>query len=96
MSGVFDDKLKAGDLMKLTFSMTGAIVEKWWKGIMTDNDLARQADHILRNFALYQDDPIYRGMIDNTVYVTPEQREGSALIVDEVYGSIAVQRADVG
>ena len=42
---------------------------------------------ILRNAELYSADAAFRAMVDNTVFLTQEQREKSQLEVDEVYGT---------
>ena len=47
----------------------------------------RRANQIVRNADLYGSDQDFRKMVDNTVYLTQDQREHSALVIDSVYGT---------
>jgi hypothetical protein len=51
---------------------------------------------ILRNADTYGNDTDFRRMVDNTVWLTPAQREKSQLEVDEVYGVSATAWVDDG
>lgn len=46
----------------------------------------RRANFIIRNAERYNESAAYRMMVDNTVFLTQEQKEKSQLEVDRVYG----------
>lgn len=51
-----------------------------------DVEREKRANFILRNAEQYGNNPLYAKMVDNTVFLTPEQKEKSQLEVDRVYG----------
>jgi hypothetical protein len=46
----------------------------------------RRANFIIRNAEQYSSDRNYRMMVDNTVFLTQEQKEKSQLVLDDKYG----------
>jgi len=46
-----------------------------------------RANQILRNADLYESDPIFRSMVDNTVYLSVEEKVKSQLVVDNRFGT---------
>lgn len=46
-----------------------------------------RANQIVRHAVLYGGDADFRKMVDNTVYLTPEQQQKSITEVDKVYGA---------
>lgn len=51
-----------------------------------ETERERRANFIIRNAEQYGNDPLYRTMVDQTVFLTQEQKEKSQLEVDRVYG----------
>lgn len=49
--------------------------------------LDRRTNFILKNADAYQSDAGFRAMVDNTVYITPLEKQTSAVYVDDFYGS---------
>jgi hypothetical protein len=52
-----------------------------------EHERERRANQIVRNADLYASDPDYRMMVDNTVYLTSEEKEKSQVIVDLEHGT---------
>ena len=50
-----------------------------------ETERERRANQIVRHADLYGNDPDFRKMVDNTVYLTQEQKEKSELDVDRTY-----------
>ena len=46
----------------------------------------RRANFIIRNADRYNESAAYRMMVDNTVFLTQEQKEKSQLVLDDKYG----------
>lgn len=46
----------------------------------------RMANQILKNESLYRTDSQFRKMVDNTVYLSEDDKQHSQLAVDAVYG----------
>ena len=57
-----------------------------------ETERERRANQIVRNADLYGSDTDFRSMVDNTVYLSQEQKEKSQLAVDRVYGVENVYR----
>lgn len=56
------------------------------KGRDTMSEFDRRTAQILRHEETYRNSPLFKQMVDQTVYLTPEQKEASQLEVDRVYG----------
>jgi len=52
-----------------------------------ETERERRANQIVRYADIYGIDKHFHKMVDNTVYLTHEEKEKSALEVDRVYGS---------
>jgi hypothetical protein len=52
-----------------------------------ETERERRANQIVRYADRYGSDKDFQKMVDNTVYLTPEETEKSALEVDRVYGT---------
>ena len=48
-------------------------------------DAGRKADFIFHNLTQYESDPIFRSMVDGTVYITHDERIGSMAIIGGRY-----------
>lgn len=48
----------------------------------------RRANFIVKNAGQYGVDPVFKMMVDNTVYLTDPQKRESARFVGRMYGSI--------
>jgi hypothetical protein len=46
----------------------------------------RRANFIIKNAEQYSSDPNYQKMVDNTVFLTQDQKEKSQLVLDDKYG----------
>ena len=57
-------------------------------------NLDRKTNQILKHADLYQVDPHFRYMVDNTVTIDLESKYVSAREVDAIYGNIAVDEAE--
>ena len=57
------------------------------------SEIDRRANAILKHFELYYDSPVFRAMVDNTVYIPAHEQIKSALAVDAAYGSERVDYA---
>jgi hypothetical protein len=47
----------------------------------------RRTNFILKNSDAYQSDAGFRAMVDNTVYLSQEERVKSAVYIDDFYGT---------
>lgn len=54
---------------------------------MSNSQAERRATQILKHAGLYVFDLIFRSMVDNTVYLSTEEKNKSQLIVDETFGT---------
>jgi hypothetical protein len=52
-----------------------------------EKERERRANQIVRNADIYSYDDDFRRMVDNTVYLTGEQRVVSERVIGRVYGS---------
>lgn len=48
----------------------------------------RKANEILKHSELYNSDPVFKQMLDNTVYLTQEEKEKSISTIDLAYGVV--------
>lgn len=53
-----------------------------------EKERERRANQIVRNADIYSYDDDFRRMVDNTVYLTGEQKVASERVVGRAYGSI--------
>lgn len=60
-----------------------------------ETERERRANFIIKNAEQYSSDPIYRTMVDQTVFLTPEQKQKSENEVGLVYGSTGYGLAGV-
>jgi hypothetical protein len=60
-----------------------------------ETERERRSNQIVKHADIYGSDPNFKMMVDNTVYLSQEQREKSALYVDDVYGTCNDQFAEL-
>lgn len=61
---------------------------------MEQREADRRTNHILKHEGMYRAFPIFQKMVDSTVYISTEEKQRSARIVDGVYGTVAVDEAE--
>jgi hypothetical protein len=59
-------------------------------------NIDRKTNQILKHADLYGSDSDFRKMVDNTVTLTLEQKYASARVMDDTYGTVAVDDAERG
>jgi hypothetical protein len=76
------------DLEKVLLFLNGCAILKVGGPPMTiEKERERRANQIVRNADIYGGDEDFRKMVDNTVYLTGEQRVVSERVIGRVYGS---------